>query len=126
MANEQMKCKEGKLSHIIDPNESNHLERVSIPCDHCYKTFLPRMILRLHKSKFQINDTSMTTVNVRNIQFLHVKWTWNILILFLCDSFINSNYFVFNIHAQQCFYILNQDPKEEFNYFIQMIDFSVS
>ena len=68
----------------------------------------------------------MTTVNVRNIQFLHVIWTSNILILFLCDSFIKSNYFVFNIHAQQCFYILNQNPKEEFNSFIQMIDFSVS
>ena len=44
--------KEGKFSHIRDHNESNNLEGVSIPCDHCYKTFLPRMILRLHKSKF--------------------------------------------------------------------------
>ena len=44
--------KEGKFSHIRDHNESNHLEGVSIPCDHCYKTFLPRMILRLHERKF--------------------------------------------------------------------------
>ena len=44
--------KEGKFSHIRDHNESNHLEGVSIPCDHCYKTYLPGMNLRMHKSKF--------------------------------------------------------------------------
>ena len=44
--------KEGKFSHIRDHIESNHLQGVSIPCDHCYKTYLPGMNLRMHKSKF--------------------------------------------------------------------------
>ena len=44
--------KEGLSKLIRDHIESNHLEGISIPCDHCDKTYASRKSLRLHKSKF--------------------------------------------------------------------------
>ena len=44
--------KEGKSHHIIEHIEANHLEGVSIPCDHCDKAFSGRASLRKHKASF--------------------------------------------------------------------------
>ena len=44
--------KEGRDTVIRDHIEANHLEGISIPCEHCHKAFSARINLRLHKSKF--------------------------------------------------------------------------
>ena len=44
--------KEGRWNQIRDHIESNHLEGVSIPCDHCGKTLSTRLSLCKHKSRF--------------------------------------------------------------------------
>ena len=44
--------KEGHPSQIRNHIESNHLEGVSIPCDHCGKICPTRNSLGLHKSRF--------------------------------------------------------------------------
>ena len=44
--------KEGFSQHIIDHIEANHLEGISIPCDHCDKVFTVRTYLRVHKAKY--------------------------------------------------------------------------
>ena len=36
----KVRGKEATGAHIIDHIEANHLERVSIPCDHCDKVFM--------------------------------------------------------------------------------------
>ena len=44
--------KEGIRRVIRDHIEANHLEGISLPCDHCDKTFSSRDSLRKHNSKF--------------------------------------------------------------------------
>ena len=40
------------FTHIRDHIEANHLEGLSIPCDHCDKDCSSRDVLRKHKAKF--------------------------------------------------------------------------
>ena len=44
--------KEGHGTQIRNHIESNHLEGISIPCDHCEKTFSLRQSLSIHKGRF--------------------------------------------------------------------------
>ena len=44
--------KEDKVTNIISHIEGNHLEGISIPCDHCDKAFGARDNLRKHKAKY--------------------------------------------------------------------------
>ena len=44
--------KEDKISNIRNHIEANHLEGISIPCNHCDKTFGSRSSLSTHKRKF--------------------------------------------------------------------------
>ena len=44
--------KEGLFTLIRNHIESNHLEGISIPCDHCDKAFSSRDSLSKHKSRF--------------------------------------------------------------------------
>ena len=44
--------KEGAFTHIKNHIESNHLEGISIPCDHCGKICPSRTSLGLHKSRY--------------------------------------------------------------------------
>ena len=44
--------KEGLVSHIRNHIEANHLEGISIPCDHCGKAHSSRNALSLHKGRF--------------------------------------------------------------------------
>ena len=44
--------KEGRVHHIRDHIEANHLDGISIPCDYCDKAFTARVYLTMHKSKF--------------------------------------------------------------------------
>ena len=44
--------KEDTVTHIRNHIESNHLEGISIPCEHCDKTFPSRNALAKHKSRF--------------------------------------------------------------------------
>ena len=44
--------KEGLSHHIINHIEANHLEGISIPCNHCGKTCFSRKALNKHKIKF--------------------------------------------------------------------------
>ena len=46
--------KEDKLANVIYHIETNHLEGISFPCDHCSTTFSSRYGLRKHKSKFHL------------------------------------------------------------------------
>ena len=43
--------KEGSFTNIKNHIEANHLEGVSVPCNHCYKIFRSRMALRHHISR---------------------------------------------------------------------------
>ena len=43
--------KEGQRHHIIEHIEANHLEGISIPCDHCGKAFGARVNLKQHKAR---------------------------------------------------------------------------
>ena len=43
--------KEGNPTAIRDHIEANHLDGVSIPCNHCEKTFRSRIAKRMHKCK---------------------------------------------------------------------------
>ena len=43
--------KEGPIRLIRDHIEANHLEGISIPCDHCDKDCSSRDALRIHKSR---------------------------------------------------------------------------
>ena len=44
--------KEGKATNIESHIESNHLEGISLPCDHCDKAFSSRASLKVHKRSF--------------------------------------------------------------------------
>ena len=44
--------KEAYATDIRDHIEAKHLEGISLPCDHCDKTFSSRHSLRMHKSRF--------------------------------------------------------------------------
>ena len=44
--------KEGAGIAIRDHIEAKHLEGVSLPCNHCEKTFRSRIVLRRHKCTF--------------------------------------------------------------------------
>ena len=44
--------KEGRLHHITNHIEANHLEGITIPCDFCQKTFTARVNLRMHKARY--------------------------------------------------------------------------
>ena len=44
--------KEGAFTHIKNHIESNHLEGISIPCDHCGKICPSRSSLKMHKSRY--------------------------------------------------------------------------
>ena len=46
--------KEDKLANVIYHVETNHLEGISFPCDHCSTTFSSRYGLRKHKNKFHL------------------------------------------------------------------------
>ena len=43
--------KEGTTQNIKDHIEANHLDGVSLPCNHCEKTFRSRASLRMHNCK---------------------------------------------------------------------------
>ena len=43
--------KEGRYHHIIQHIETNHLDGISIPCDHCDKAFSSRLGIEKHISK---------------------------------------------------------------------------
>ena len=44
--------KEGAFTHVKNHIESNHLEGISIPCDHCGKICPSRTSLGMHKSRY--------------------------------------------------------------------------
>ena len=44
--------KEGRATNIGDHIEANHLEGVSIPCNHCDQIFRTRKSLRCHVSQY--------------------------------------------------------------------------
>ena len=44
--------KEGTFTHLKNHVESNHLEGISIPCDHCGKICPSRTSLGMHKSRY--------------------------------------------------------------------------
>ena len=44
--------KEDRVTNIKNHIEANHLEGISLPCDHCDKAFSSRDSLRWHKGRF--------------------------------------------------------------------------